>query len=231
MSHAAELALDVTLAEFAALRSEIASRSSAQNSLMNISAVASVGLTGYALQAGPRGAPLIMLLPFVGGLLGLLWVDHHRTIARIGAYIRTHTRSEVLSALSLLEQPSPKVSSLLMRWEWESGHAFAASRRQAIRGYITPQLLLFFLPGVLGILFGIRIAIAAFIASGDLWVLTWQSVLLVVGIALLTNLARTWFDAFASPTVVEVGATREQESAFLEENGIAVDRAAPDAPA
>lgn len=78
---------DAKLAEFAALRAEIAQRSSTQQALiaLNLTAVATV--LGFALtKQSSRG--LLLLVPVISPSLGLLWLDHHRNIRLIAEYIR-----------------------------------------------------------------------------------------------------------------------------------------------
>jgi hypothetical protein len=77
----------VILAEFAALRSEIASRTTIQAGLLTINITAAGTLVGFYLNSQQPGPSLLLIMPFISSVLGLAWIDHARTITSIGMYI------------------------------------------------------------------------------------------------------------------------------------------------
>jgi hypothetical protein len=79
---------EIRLAEFVALRQEIAQRSSFQHGLMvlNLTVVGAV----IGLVFGHDGdRALLLIVPVVGPALGILWFGNHVAIVRIGTYIAT----------------------------------------------------------------------------------------------------------------------------------------------
>lgn len=76
----------VVLAEFAALREEITSRSTAQHTLMNLDLTA-VGVVGAAVLSQHASPLLLLLLPLVGSALGILFFDHAAWIENLGRYV------------------------------------------------------------------------------------------------------------------------------------------------
>lgn len=77
---------EVRLAEFQALREEIQQRSSSQHSILALYAASFSAIIGLALE---RDSPeLLYIAPVLTLSAGLLWADHHRSIQRIGRYIR-----------------------------------------------------------------------------------------------------------------------------------------------
>lgn len=95
---------ELRLAEFSALRAEIAGRSSIQHQLLalNITALAAIG--GFVLSDG--ASPLLLLmLPIVSCALGVLWHDHARNIENIGTYIKDELQPVLESTV-----PAPRPS-------------------------------------------------------------------------------------------------------------------------
>lgn len=78
----------VAIAEFVALRGEIANRTNSQNTLVSISLVATsaIGALIFNKDAGPVVA---LLLGPLCTATGLLWLDHASAIFSIGDYIKT----------------------------------------------------------------------------------------------------------------------------------------------
>ena len=215
-NEAVERVIEVTLAEYATLAAEIRGRSEAQASLMNIAAVASVGLAGYSLQAGGAGRQLVLLLPFVGAIFGLLWLDHHRAITKLGSFIREHSRSEILEALNLIEEIPDEVGQKLLRWEWTSQQLTSASRRQIVTNFVTPQAVVFMLPGLVGLGFGSYVAIESASDGVGPWPLLWQFGLLGLGLLLLFHLLVQWRKAFKPVRFLGLETINDEETAFLE---------------
>jgi Fe2+ transport system protein B len=114
----------VAMAEFSALRTEIATRTSSQNALANITVVAVGAIGGYAF-GSPNASKLILLvLVPVAIAMGLLWLDHAHAIYKIGTYVRdrlwTQLRSLLHSDISTYEdyvlhgQPAWRERSVLI---------------------------------------------------------------------------------------------------------------------
>lgn len=97
----------VAMAEFSALKAEIATRTTSQNALANITVVAVGAIGGYAF--GNPGASKLILLVLVPVAIatGLLWLDHAHAIYKIGTYVRyrlwTQLRSLIHSDISTYE--------------------------------------------------------------------------------------------------------------------------------
>jgi hypothetical protein len=85
VAQASEIA---SLAEYTALRAEIAQRSATQQALIALDLTAIASIVGFAL-TGRSSDSLLLIMPVVSSVLWLLWLDHHRNICLIGAYIRT----------------------------------------------------------------------------------------------------------------------------------------------
>ncbi len=77
---------EVRLAEFRALRDEIAQRSTFQQAIVGLNLTALAAILGLAI--GRSSPEVVDLIPMVSSTLGLLWLDHHRNIQRIAAYVR-----------------------------------------------------------------------------------------------------------------------------------------------
>jgi hypothetical protein len=79
----------VRLAEYIKIKDEVANRSTLQSALVALN-VAVVGTLG-GIAIGYHGHALILLLLTpLSSALGLLWLDHAQTIARIGDYVRSN---------------------------------------------------------------------------------------------------------------------------------------------
>lgn len=76
--------------EFTALRAEIDRRSDAQLKLISLALTAFGTLAGVAFTVGNASAKnnLLLILPILSACTGLMWLDHDRSIHRIGDYIR-----------------------------------------------------------------------------------------------------------------------------------------------
>lgn len=87
--------ISVVLSEFTALRSEIGTRTTAQNSLVNITAIATGGIGSYALSgAAANRLAFFVLVPLVVAM-GLQWLDHAHAIFKTGTYIKTELWREL----------------------------------------------------------------------------------------------------------------------------------------
>jgi hypothetical protein len=79
--------LQIVLAEFQALRKEIADRSTAGQTLLNLNMTATAAVAGFVLSN--KADPLLLLLvPILSSALGMLYVDHAYNIINLGAYIK-----------------------------------------------------------------------------------------------------------------------------------------------
>lgn len=79
--------IQIILAEFSALRKEIADRSSAAQTLLGLNATMTAAVAGFVLssKADPR---LLLLIPILSPSLGMLFVDHVYNVINIGTYIK-----------------------------------------------------------------------------------------------------------------------------------------------
>jgi hypothetical protein len=89
--------LQVALAEFSALRSEIKDRSDAAWGLVNLDVTGTAALLGLVLSknADPK---LLLALPLLAPALGLLFIDHAYNINNLGSYINKRLRPLVVEA-------------------------------------------------------------------------------------------------------------------------------------
>jgi hypothetical protein len=104
----AQAATDFLLSEFAALRQEIAQRSTAQHTLLNLNITAIATVIGFILSGNGREL-LLLVVPLPCFALGTLYFDHGRCIDRIGLYIDEH-----------LTPVAREVSNNSAVLEWES---------------------------------------------------------------------------------------------------------------
>jgi hypothetical protein len=88
------LRVQVMLDEFKALRDEINDRATHCHTVININVVASGSVAAFALE-DPSRLALLLLLPVLGPVLGLLWLDHSYAIRGIGDYINGYLRPEI----------------------------------------------------------------------------------------------------------------------------------------
>jgi hypothetical protein len=77
---------ETRLAEFVALRGEIAQRSGFQQALIVLN-LATVGSIVGVVVSHTQLKVLLLVVPVVSPTLGLLWLDHHRNIRRISDYL------------------------------------------------------------------------------------------------------------------------------------------------
>jgi hypothetical protein len=79
--------IQIILAEFSALRKEIADRSAAAQTLLGLNATVTAAVAGFVLsnKADPR---LLLLIPILSPSLGMLFVDHVYNVINIGTYIK-----------------------------------------------------------------------------------------------------------------------------------------------
>jgi hypothetical protein len=86
---------DGQLAEYAALRQEIETRSTAQQNLFSLQLTAAGALFGFAL-SGPGRAVLVLIVPLSSYLLFARYLVHSTAIAVIGEYLRDHLEPQLV---------------------------------------------------------------------------------------------------------------------------------------
>jgi fatty acid desaturase len=89
--------LNLTIAEFNALRGEIKDRSATAYTLLNINITATTGIAGFVL-SGNASPILLLILPLLSPALGLLFVDHSYNIDNLGSYIKSRLRPLAVAA-------------------------------------------------------------------------------------------------------------------------------------
>jgi hypothetical protein len=83
--------LNVVVAEFNALRKEIADRSITSYTLLSLNITASGTVVGFVI-SGKADPLLLLVLPVFSPSLGMLFIDHSTTIVGIGNYINSTLR-------------------------------------------------------------------------------------------------------------------------------------------
>jgi hypothetical protein len=130
--------VDVSLAEFNAMRKEIADRSTTQNTLINLNLTAVAALVSIIATQEVDERLLLLLCPISCGL-GLLWVDHGRTIRDLGTYINNELRG-----------PLREITGLeVLAWE-EKSESYRIGRNVTFT-YRLPLFLVFAGPPVAAI--------------------------------------------------------------------------------
>ncbi|MFI6030772.1 hypothetical protein [Amycolatopsis magusensis] len=117
----------VLLAEFTSLRSEIAARSAAQTTLINIDLTVCGAIAGLALSQR-IAVTVLLLIPFLSGCCAMLYLDHAAQIDNIASYIDTDIRASLTQLLG---------DEKLLAWE-------SANRDK--RTHRTPLLIRFGIP-------------------------------------------------------------------------------------
>jgi hypothetical protein len=117
---ARKLAVTVALAEFTELRLEISRRSRSQEQFIGL-ALTGTAAVGSVVVTHSQSRALLLAIAVVGPLLGFLYVDHARTIDRIGNYIREDLAPVVRGELRRLPEeagpPPREVLESLLGWE------------------------------------------------------------------------------------------------------------------
>jgi hypothetical protein len=141
------LAVNVALAEFAELRAEIARRSRSQEQFVGLALTGSAAI-GSVVVTHPQTRALLLAILLVGPLLGFLYIDHARTIDRLGDYIRTNlatnVRHEIADAPQVADPATERDVGWLLGWETRvSGER----KKITIRGFLLSFTLLPFFLG------------------------------------------------------------------------------------
>jgi hypothetical protein len=92
--------VQVSLAAFSAAKTEIADRSKAQHTLIQLNITAVGTIVGFVL-ANKADPQLLLLLPLLSPALGMLHLDHGVNISNIGTFIDTVIRAK-LAAVALV---------------------------------------------------------------------------------------------------------------------------------
>jgi len=76
----------VMLAEFSALRAEILQRTQQQQALVALDLTVVGTIAGFVI-SGRADPELLLVAAVISAMMGLLWLDHHISIMRMGRYI------------------------------------------------------------------------------------------------------------------------------------------------
>jgi hypothetical protein len=132
------------LAEWQSLRGEIERRSNVQQALfvLSLTTVSIVSAVATKTSGREEQGTLLLLLPFVLYAFARLWIDHHKSIAGIGSYIRTEIE--------------PRSN---LRWEtYHDGRAPERMARKWNLDFFTAQAVVFVTPGVVALIAGVLLA-------------------------------------------------------------------------
>lgn len=174
-----ELSVQILLAEYSKLEHEMSDRTQHQHTLLNITIVGAGTIASFAL-ASPNRRSLAIVLPYLCSVLGALWLNHGRTIADIGDYIR----SDVWPRLREMSENR----NIPTREEWVRQQT---ADRLARATFIVPLMVIFILPAVAGLAYSY-----AKLSGTGLWIL-W-----IIG-AVLTALSFVyWMFFLFYPTAV-----------------------------
>lgn len=131
----------VAMQEFIALRAEIGTRTTSQNALVNITAVAVGGIGGFAFGSGSANPLVLLVLVPLVAATGLQWLDHAHAIYKIGTYIKTSLWPQVRATLGTAVS-SYEEYVLLGQPKW---------RERSV--LIIPFFVLFVGPGIAGLVY------------------------------------------------------------------------------
>jgi hypothetical protein len=124
------------LAEYGKLKDEVANRSTLQNAIITLNIAAVGTLSGVVIGHQANLIILLLLIP-LSTALGLLWLDHAKTIARIGDYIRG---SKLVSHPRAQEKES----------DWPESYEEVVARTPVldISTYLVPFFVIFIGPSI-----------------------------------------------------------------------------------
>lgn len=132
--------IDTCLAEFNALRKEIADRSATQHTLVNLNLTAVAAVISL-VATGRTSETLLLLFTAICSALAMLWADHARTIRNIGRYINNDIR-QVLRRVADDEA--------ILSWEERMGHY--SKGQNTLISFRLPLILVFIGPPVAALL-------------------------------------------------------------------------------
>ena len=79
--------MNALVAEFKAAKAEIMFRASSQSTLMQLNITAAGTVVGFVF--ANKADPLtLVVIPILSPVLGILWIDHHQTIIKLGNFIK-----------------------------------------------------------------------------------------------------------------------------------------------
>ena len=87
-------AVQVLVAQYSALRSEVAYRTTAQHTLLGLALTGFAAIGGLVITGG-AGVVLLLIMPLLASTVGLLWLDHALAIFDIADYVDEKLASEV----------------------------------------------------------------------------------------------------------------------------------------
>jgi hypothetical protein len=158
-----ELSIQVLLAEYSKLDHEMSDRAQHQHTLLNITIVASGAVASFALASKSHRA-LAVVIPYLCFMLGALWLNHGRTIASIGKYVREDLWPQ------LREMSGDK--NITTREGWVRQQASDPLSRTT---WIFPLIVIFVLPAVAGLAYSY-----GRLGGGGLWTVWGIGVVLTV---------------------------------------------------
>ena len=171
-------AIAILLAEFGALRTEIAGRSAAQATMMQLAVTAFGALAGLAFtEYGDHR--LLLLIPIISAILGLIWLDHAANISNIGDFITTEIMPALKTAADMEYLPDYEV--FVRKYERTPGGFF--------RTFGLPPFLIFILVPLVAMIMALNAPQHGFL----FWIL------LLVDVALLTVVTIRWRPFLNSP--------------------------------
>jgi hypothetical protein len=121
-----------TRTEYETLRSEIERRSTIQQALfvLNLTAVGAIadialksGLQRSSTHSGDRAFYLALLIPYMSFALARLWLDHHKVIGDLGAYIRDALETRLNLSWGTMSQARSERSSRVSRYAFFGAYA------------------------------------------------------------------------------------------------------------
>jgi hypothetical protein len=151
------LKLQAKLAEYDKLKAEIANRSDYQHRLLQIH-IAALGLIFAAAFANSVSHWILFVIPFEALLLGRWWIDHARTIARIGGFIADHHEEYIDSLLNDTD---------LISWEREGGTRAQHRAARTFRPYRSTISTTFLYPAALIWLFTLGTIVIEILGHGS----------------------------------------------------------------
>jgi hypothetical protein len=163
-------AVDIATAEFNALRAELASRLQAQTGSVAIALTATAAIGGVAFGGKADRLPILLILPFALGGLGISFVENGHRIQLLGIYIRVKLWPTLRLKVGQLES-------------WED-FLVKYRGRHALHEGLTTYLALGFVPYLL--IFGAPAVAGLFVtAVADIAHPAWFWIAWVLGVAVL----------------------------------------------
>lgn len=141
--------LQVILAEYNALRTEIQNRSGIQSTILQIHITAITFILGGVLTQS-FGQWLIFLIPIEATLFGLWWLDHSLVIMEIGTYLRLSVEPRVSKFLN---------QDKLLSWEADYKEGIIASNQKRNITFNWLVFITFAGPAMISLLYSLTLLI------------------------------------------------------------------------